>query len=316
MRDWSFLHIADLQPGSPRSYRFNPRFAENADMAYRQLGAIEDVDLLLVGGDLTRDGAIHGFECEEAKTRLGALPYPFYAIPGNMDTCNKHASTPGVTGRDDQRLNVTAEQLDHFASFFGEVPWSFVHKNVRFSGFYAAVAGSGLPHEATMWRWLEDELPSLESAEHHVMMMHYSLFIHELDEPTWDITDQDEYRKWYFSIDQPHRARIFDAFKRSNVNVVLSGHIHCRCPPQVVEGIRFLRCAGIAMPQARDLWSEGDPTLGYYRFDVSETGIAETFIPLAHESTAEGKYGPGGHPHSEQRDYSQALEPPPEEFLR
>ena len=316
MNDWAFLHVCDLQPGSPRSYRFNPRFAENADTAYRQLGEIEDVDLLLVGGDLTRDGAIHGFECEEAKMRLGALPYPFYAIPGNMDTCNKHTSVVGATGRDDPRLNVTADQLDHFAKYFGEFPWSFVHKDVRFSGFYAAVAGSGLPHENRMWQWLEEELPSAGETKHHVMMMHYSLFIDELNEPTWDLTRQEEYRKWYFSIDEPHRLRMFDVFKRTGVEIVLSGHIHCRQPPQLVDGIRFYRCAGIAMPQAADLWSNGDTQLGFYRFYVTEEGIAETFIPLENESAAEGKYGPGGHPHPEERDYSLALEEPPEGFGR
>ena len=67
-----------------------------------------------------------------------------------MDTNNKHTDKNGATGREDPRINVTAEQLDRFSSYFGEFPWSFVHKNVRFSGFYAAVAGSGLPHEAGM----------------------------------------------------------------------------------------------------------------------------------------------------------------------
>ncbi len=316
MNDWSFLHVCDLQPGSPRSFRFNPRHSENATTAYAQLGAIDDVDLLLVGGDLTRDGSIHGFECEEAKAHLDALPYPHYAIPGNMDTCNKHTPIPGATGREDPRLNVTAEQLDHFATFFGEFPWSFVHKDVRFSGFYAAVAGSRLPHEARMWTWLEEELPRAGTSKHHVMMMHYSLFIDELGEPTWDITRPEEYRKWYFSIDEPHRSRIFDAFKRTGVEIVLSGHIHCRRPPQLVDGIRFYRCAGIAMPQATDLWPNGDGQLGFYRFDVSDEGIAETFVPLDRESAAEGAYGSGGHPRAEERDYRLALKPPPEEFYR
>ena len=308
MHPWTFLHASDMQPGSPRSFRFQKRFLDNWQTAHHQLQNIPDADLLLVGGDLTRDGSLHDFEFELAKSELDALPYPYYAIPGNMDTCNKHTDRPGATGREDPLLNVTAEQLDRFQHYFGGFPWSFVHKNVRFSGFYAALAGSGLPHETRMWDWLETELPSLAPTDHHVMTMHYALFMDTFDEPTWDITQKDEYRNWYFSIDQPHRSRIFNAFKATGVNIVFSGHIHCRRPPQTVDGIRFYKCAGIAMPQATDRWPDGDPRLGFYRFHVTDDGIQDTFIPLTEESTSTEGYGPGGHPKPEERDYSLAWE--------
>jgi hypothetical protein len=42
------------------------------------------------------------------------------------------------------------------------------------------------------------------------------------------------------------------------------------------------------------------------RFDVTDAGINETFVPLQYESRAEGAYGPGGHPPPEERDYSLA----------
>jgi predicted MPP superfamily phosphohydrolase len=297
-----------MQPGSPRSFRFQKRFMENWQTAYQQLQNITDADLLLVGGDLTRDGSLHPFEFAAAKKELEALAYPYRAIPGNMDTCNKHTEQNGATGRDDIDLNVTAEQLDGFKKHFGEFPWSFVHKNLRFSGFYGAVAGSNLAHEKQMWEWLEKELPSLPKTEYHVMTMHYTLFVDALHEPKWDITQKEQYQDWYFSIDPPHRQRIFEAFKRSNVDIVLSGHIHCRRPPQTVDGIRFYRCAGIAMPQWADRWPDGDATLGFYRFDVTDRGMVDTFIPLAQESKSIEGYGPGGHPKPEQRDYSLAWE--------
>ena len=307
MKPWTFIHACDMQPGSPRSFRFNPRFMENWQTARKQLAEMA-ADLMLVGGDLTRDGSIHDFELETIKAELDALPYPYHAIPGNMDTGNKHASVDGATGREDTRLNVTAEQLNRFTKFFGAFPWSFVHKDVRFSGFYAAVAGSGLPHETQMWDWLENELPKASRAKHHIMMMHYPLFIDDINEPTWDLTHSDEYTAWYFSINQPHRSRIFDAFKSTGVEMVVSGHIHCRRAVQEIDGIRFFKCAGIAMPQWATKWEDGHPRLGFYRFDVTEDGIIDTFIPLTFESQAEGAYGPGGHPKPEQRDYAMAWE--------
>ncbi len=307
MKNWTFLHACDMQPGSPRSYRFNPRFMENWQTALKQLKSME-ADLLLVGGDLTRDGTLHDFEFEAVKDELAQLSYPSHSIPGNMDVGNKPSRIDGAAGRDDPSLNATADALERFASFLGEFPWSFVHKDVRFSGFYAALAGSGLPQEDRMWTWLEQELPSLPAAEHHVMTMHYPLFVDRPDEQTWDITKQEEYTHWYFSIDEPHRSRILDAFKSTGVEIVFSGHIHCRRPVQIFDGIRFYKCAGIAFPQWSDQWENGDPRLGFFKCDVTESGIRETFIPLESESSAEGAYGPGGHPKPHERDYSLAWE--------
>ena len=307
MQPWTFLHICDMQPGSPRSYRFNPRYRENWETALKQLAEI-DADLVLVGGDLTRDGYIHDYELETVRSELQSLPYPFFAVPGNMDTGNKHAHQGGGTGRDDRSLNVTAEQLDRFTTFFGEFPWTTLHKNVRFSGLYAALAGSGLPHEERMWKWLEEELPAAPRADHHVMIMHYTLFVNEMSEETWDLTDGKVYADWYFSIDKPERLRMFEALKASGVSLVLSGHIHCRRPAQEVDGVRFIKCPGIAMPQWNTKWEDGDPRLGFMRFEVTDEGIQETFVPLTYESEAEGAYGPGGHPPPEDRDYSLAWE--------
>jgi len=310
MTPWTFLCACDMQPGSPRSFRFRKQHRENWERTLEQLHG-EEADLLLVGGDLTRDGSLHDFEYEELKTELGGLPYPFYAVPGNMDTGNKHSEIEHRRSH----AEVQPEQLDRFMRFFGAFPWTVVHKNVRFSGIYAALAGSGLPHEDEMWRFLEEELQNAPRVDHHVMVMHYALFIDDVREETWDLTDDSQYHSWYFSIDREHRLRMFEAMKSAGVELVLSGHIHCRKPEQVCEGVRFLKCAGIAFPQWQDHWPDGDPALGYHRFEVSDDGISETFVPLETESPSDDGFGPGGHPDPEERDYSLAWEMPPQEFL-
>jgi len=43
-------------------------------------------DLLIVGGDLTRDGNIHRFELENIKADLDSLPFPCRVIAGNSVT--------------------------------------------------------------------------------------------------------------------------------------------------------------------------------------------------------------------------------------
>ena len=138
MERWSFVNANDLHVGSPRSYRFDPSRKENWQTARRQILAINP-DLLLVGGDLTVDGCFHAYEFQAMVEDFDALPFPTCVVPGNHDVGNKFTPVPGAWGYDDVEWNVKSEWLQQFASFFGSIPWTFVHKNVRFTGFYAAV---------------------------------------------------------------------------------------------------------------------------------------------------------------------------------
>jgi len=309
MKPWTFVHVADMQPGSPKSYRYNPSWIRNWHQAKKQILAIKP-ELLLVGGDVTRDGSIHRFELEEMKAELDALPFPVCVIPGNMDTGNKHTDRVGLhRGRPDQctdiDLNVTSARLQQFASVYGPLWWSVVHKNVRFSGFADMVVNSGLPEEEQFWQWAED-LKGQARAEHHIWIMHYAPFINDPHESNWDIEDPDQYTTWYFSVDQPGRARLLELFKATGADIVISGHIHSR-RNTYVEGIRFDFAPATCFGQFKDRWPDGDDTLGFLRYDVSDAGIECTFIPLEQTFRLQG-YGLGGHPAPHARDYSLAWE--------
>lgn len=304
---WTFVHINDTQPGSPRSYRFRPALLENEATAYAQVRELKP-DLMLVGGDLTRDGTLHGYELDDAKRRLDTLGIPYRAIPGNMDVGNKHARVDGpMKNRRDTECNTTAEWLDAFAARFGELCWTFVHRNVRFTGFYEALAGSGLAHEREMWRFLES-LATLPREPLHVVVNHYPLFIDSPDEKAWDITKREEYLEWYFSIDPPHRQRIFELLQRAGVTDVFSGHIHCRCPAVTFNSIRFWKTPATSFSQWVERFPEGDGTLGFYACHVDGATLTPVFVPLSRVSTDARGYGPGGHPPPHERDYSLAWE--------
>jgi len=308
MRPWTFVHVADMQPGSPKSYRYNPSWIRNWRGAREQILAIEP-DLLLVGGDVTRDGSIHRYELEEMKADLDSLPFPVHVVPGNMDTGNKRADREGRHRGPDQcadlELNVTSEQLRQFASVFGPLWWSFQHKNVRFSGLADMTINSGLPEEAQFWQWAEQQ-KKLPRAEHHVWIMHYALFMDDPREPAWDIADPDHYHDWYFSIDPPGRERLLDLFKATGADIVISGHIHCR-KATYAEGIRFQIAPATCFGQFPDRWPDGDATLGFLKYDVADSGIECAFVPLERTYDLKG-YGPGGHPAPHARDYSLAWE--------
>ena len=136
--------------------------------------------------------------------------------------------------------------------------------------------------------------------------MHSPLFIDDLREGNFDVRDAAQYNAWYFGIDEPQRGRLFDVMKATGVELVLSGHVHCRKTHRA-EGIRFEIGASTAFPQWADRWPDGDATLGFELCRVTDGGIEVEFVPLARTSSARG-YGPGGHPLPELRDYSIAWE--------
>ena len=314
---WTFLHVNDSHMGTPRSYRFRPAINQRWAAIKRQMAQIP-AQFLLHGGDLTRDGEIHEFEYLQAKEDLETLPFPAFVIPGNMDVGNQHASKNGVKrkweskglGWNDPDLNMTQGRLDLFSSYFGPIHWTFLYREVRFTGFFAAVAGSNLPQEARMWRMLE-RLPDLPAARQHVAMMHYWPFIERPDEPAWDLTNPDEYDNWYFSIAQPHRSRLWDLLKLANVDLLFSGHVHTGRPPQHVDGITIYRTQAAGnTAQLAERWPEADARFGFQRCDVTDRGIEVTFIPGGDQCDEFGSYGPMGHPSAELRDYSIAREKP------
>ncbi|MBM4086501.1 MAG: hypothetical protein FJ272_17095, partial [Planctomycetes bacterium] len=83
MSPWSFVHATDIHVGSPRSFRFQPAFNENWQTAREQIVALKP-DLLLVGGDVARDGNVHRLELEAVKADFDRLPFPVHVVPGNM----------------------------------------------------------------------------------------------------------------------------------------------------------------------------------------------------------------------------------------
>ncbi len=305
MEPWTFVHATDIHIGSPRSFRYAPAWNANWQTARRQIIAMQP-DLLLVGGDLARDGNIHRWELESVKTDLDTLPFPYHVIPGNMDTNNKHTRISGQEpGRDDMDLNVAMPDYDNYRAVFGRPWWTLVHKEVRFTGLGGMSLGSGLPLEGELWAFLES-LADLPRPRYHIWLTHYPPFTQSPDEPNWDITDREQYREWYFDLDQPYRGRLLEIMRATGATRVLSGHTHVR-KQLAAYGIHFDVGASTAFTQAGPNWPDGDHTLGFQRYDVTDSGIAYTFVPLAEVSTAKG-YGPGGHPRPDQRDYSKAWE--------
>jgi len=310
MEKWKFVYAGDIQPGSPRSYRYHPALMENWQQAKKQILGIKP-EFLLVGGDITRDGSIHDFEFEEMKKEFDSLPFPVHPVAGNMDTGNKHTKVQGrhrksETQCDDIDLNVTSEQLSGFSKFFGPLWWSFVHRGIRFSGVTDMIINSGLPEEKKFWEWA-GKLASLPVCSNHVWITHYPPFVESPDELNWDINDSENYTNWYFTIDNPGRKRLLDLFRDTGTTLVISGHVHCH---KILnsEGIKFEIAPAVAFGQWEDRWPDGDSSVGFLLGEVEGGKVETKFVPIEHpcEIDPAAGYGPGGHPLPELRDYSKA----------
>ena len=308
---FTFLHINDHHLGTPRSYRFRPAVNRRWAAIKAQLAGV-DADLLLVGGDLTRDGDTHEYEYRLAREDLESLPFPAFVIPGNMDVGNKHTCRQSARpDRDDIALNVKSSRLHLFSSYFGPIQWTFLHREVRFTGFYAAVAGSGLPEEDQFWRFVE-RLPSQPRGRHHVAMMHYWLYMDEPAEPNWDIGTKEEYLLWYFGIDEPHRSRLLGVLQDAGVDVLFCGHVHTGRPVEQVGGLRVYKTPAAGnTAQLTGRWDHIETRQGFQRCQVTADGIDVAFVPGADQCEEFGSWGPQGHPTLEERDYSVAREQPP-----
>jgi 3',5'-cyclic AMP phosphodiesterase CpdA len=296
--------VADIHVGTPRSYRYAPAWNENWTTARGQIVDSEP-DLLLVGGDLTRDGATHRYELDQIKADLDRLPFPYYVVPGNHEVGNKQIPNTIDSQRLFKSVSVNEEYLSHYASVFGGSEWSFLHKDVRFTGFNTFLLGSELPQERLLWDWLELQAKEPKTG-FHVWVMHQSLFMDRPDEPNIDV--HADRAGWYFNIDNPHRSRLLEIFKATKADLVISGHIHCRREVGY-QGIRLYFAPATAFPQVADRWYDGDPTLGFTLCEVSSDAITPNFIPLNRLSTIQG-YGPGGNPDHALRDYSIATKRP------
>ncbi len=299
--NWSFVYVADIHVGSPRSYRYQPSWNENWQTARRQIVDLAP-DLLLVGGDLTRDGATHTEELQSIKTDLSNLPMESLVIPGNHEVGNKWSATSPVA--------INSRYLEHYRSVFGPSEWTALRgeglNRVRFTGIDAFKLGSGLPEEADLKRWLEALRPEPD-CPHHVWIIHPALFADHFDENDYDPAD--DRVAWYFGLNRGDRLYLWEIMKSLGVTHVVSGHIHCRRVVEV-DGVQIHLAPATAFPQWGDRWPDGDDTLGFLRFEVADGRIGSEFVPLDRRSSLVG-YGPGGNPPVKGRDYSVAWEQPP-----
>ena len=289
---------------------FVPQSTSAGRPSKRQMAQI-DAEFLLHGGDLTRDGETHEFEYAQARDDLDTLPFPVFVIPGNMDVGNKHAARSGAKrkweelglGWNDPDLNMTEHRLHLFASYFGPIHWTFLHRGVRFTGFRACRMKTGCggcraparPAACPPSRGC-DALLAIHGGvgrtrlgPHERGPIRQLVFLHRpAPSPATLAAASSRRRRHPVPRPRAHRA------PRSG----------CRRHPHMCT-----QPAGNTA-QLAERWPEADTRFGFHCCEVTDAGIEITFIPGDDQCAEFDSYGPMGHPPVGVRDYSAARESP------
>lgn len=169
------LHITKTEPA-----------AEDLQKAVNQINATDNLDFVLVTGDITEEGDRESLK--RAKSIMDKLHIPYYIIPGNHET------------------TWTESGMTAFGDVFGGERFRFEHKGFLFLGFNTGPfirMGDGhvVPQDIS---WLKEELGKYGKEKPVIIVTHYPLKEGDVD-------------NWY---------DVTDAIRPYNIRVCVGGHYH------------------------------------------------------------------------------------------
>src|SRR6202051_1830759 len=181
-------------------------FWENWCVA-REFADAAKADAVIVNGDLAINGPDSDAEIAFAATALGNLHTRVMALPGNHDVGDE------PPGQDPDQI-IDAARLDRWDSSFVSDRWALDAGGWRLVGVNAQLFGSGLVREHAQDQWLDEELGTPGGAR--ALFSGKPLF---LEGPTDDVLSP-------ACMVPSARARLLDKLNRSDVRLIISGHLH------------------------------------------------------------------------------------------
>ena len=240
-----------------------PTFVLNWEKVVSHVNDRSDIDLIVVLGDLTLDGANLDVDRAFGRNALKALRAPVLVLPGNHDVGDIARDT--LQPANDERL---AQWERHFG------PWHWHSDAVdgwRLLGINSQVLATGLPEEGAQWAYLEQA--AAESGERKLALFsHMPLFLQHWDEP--------DRPAW--AVPAPARQRLRALIEAHNIKAVIVGHMH-RILDVRREGesafiwaatSSFLTHDGSMPPQPGKEW------LGYTILDFQREDVVSEFVAV------------------------------------
>ncbi|MFP4431002.1 MAG: metallophosphoesterase family protein [Spirochaetaceae bacterium] len=227
-------------------------------------------DLVVVGGDVSFNGADSLRDLEFARSEIDRIEAPTVVIPGNHDIGDHPRS---------RKLDqpVDARRMDRWLDVFETDRFSVELDGLRIVGMNTELLGSGLPREEEQWGWLESELapgsaPGVApGAPRTLFFMHKPLFARSPDEKEFNKS----------CVDPPSRARLWSLFERATVPTVASAHVHVYKHIRA-RGIDFVWCPATSFVvgwEGKDVF-DGIRRAGYIEYDTG--GADDTSPAVSH----------------------------------
>ena len=181
-------------------------FWENWCVA-REFTDAAKADAVIVNGDLAINGPDDDAEIAFAATALGNLHPRVMALPGNHDVGDE------PPGQDPEQI-IDADRLARWDRSFGTDRWALDAGGWRMVGVNAQLFGSGLTREDAQDQWLDEQLST--AGRPTALFLHKPLF---LEGPTDDVVCP-------ACMVPSARTRLLAKFTRSDVRLIVSGHLH------------------------------------------------------------------------------------------
>src|SRR5215468_2244121 len=223
--------------------------------AARAFANAASADAVIVNGDLTINGADSDAEIAFAANALMSLRAPVMTLPGNHDVGDE------PPGQDPNQI-IDADRLTRWDRSFGTDRWALDAGGWRLVGVNAQLFGSGLAREQVQDNWLDEELDAA-TGRPIALFLHKPLF---LELPTDDDVSS-------ACIVPSAPTRLLDKMHRSDVRLIVSGHLH-QHRDRTLGGLRHLWVPAVAFaaPQAHG----GDSRCGITVLDFCSDGLQVT----------------------------------------
>ena len=225
-------------------------FWENWCVA-REFANATKADAVIVNGDLAINGPDSDAEIAFAATALRKLRARVMTLPGNHDVGDE------PPGQDPDQI-IDADRLARWDNSFVIDRWTLDAGGWRLVGVNAQLFGSGLEREQTQDQWLDEQLSA--AGRPTALFLHKPLF---LEDPTEDVASPS-------SMLPSVRTRLLDKLNRSDVRLIVSGHLH-QHRDRIVGGQRHLWVPAVAFAAPQALG--GDGRCGVTVLDFSEDDV-------------------------------------------